>query len=105
MGSISSLAWGLMQYRSKMWRENWLLFGLKLERKLNYRGISTKIFGFEYEVRKKKKALEVFEGQIRKREQGFFESFGALRLAHIAMFIFSIIWFALFIGSLMLINF
>jgi len=99
-GAITSLAWGFMQFRSKMWRENWLLFGLTLERQLKERCIMLNIFEFEHLVREEGIALEFFEGEIRRRNQAWWERIGALRLPHWAMFISAFVWFVLFLFSL-----
>jgi hypothetical protein len=91
-GFVSSLAWFFIQYRSKMWRENWLLTGLKIERELKDRGIRLDLFETEYRIRKKIVALELFDDKIRYRQQYLHERIGALRVAHYSMFVLGIIW-------------
>jgi hypothetical protein len=98
-GTVSSFAWGLMQYRAKMWRDNWLLFGLRLERQLKERNIPLQIFGFEHLVREKKKVLELFDDEIRERNLRLQERFGALKLPHGAMFVLAVVWFILILAS------
>jgi len=99
-GAISSLAWGVMQYRNLMWRMNWLLAGLRLERQLNESGIMVNIFETERLAREEKKVLEFFEGKIRFRYQRWWERIGMLRLVHYAMLVLAILWFILFLASL-----
>lgn len=104
-GIISSLAWVLIQYRAKMWRDNWLLAGLRIERELANEGKKflenhLVIFGFENLVREKKQALELFGEEIRYRNQRWHEKLGALRLPHIAMHVLTVVWLGILIWEL-----
>jgi len=100
-GAISSLAWGFMQFRSKIWRENWLLYGLRLERELNARDMRLNLFEFEHRVRKKRIALGLVNNEIRERNQRWYEEIGALRLAHWGMFVLAIVWFIFLLLNLL----
>jgi hypothetical protein len=95
-GAISSLLWFLVQCRAKMWRENWLFYGLRLERWLNQTGLTLGIFEFECKVREGKRALELFDDKVRERGQNMWESLGALRIAHVFMLVMLAIWTVLF---------
>lgn len=99
-GMLSNLAWIVIQYRAKMWRENWLLYGLRLEKQLHQLGINVNIFGFEQKVREKMIALEYFDSQVRERDQRLREKFGALRISHFAMLIVFALWLILLLASL-----
>jgi len=90
-GAVSSFAWFFLFYRSKMWRANWLLKGLRLERQLRNRGLTLNIFELEHCVRTEKSALEYFKGEVRYRSQRWYERIG-LGAAHCAMLVLGLIW-------------
>lgn len=116
IGGVVSLAWFFIQCRSHMWRENWLNFGLDLERQLNKcmrkqsercmkePCIELDIFEFEQRVREDKKAKEFFKNEniVRERKQKWWEQFGALRLTHWSTVFIAIIWFGLLLTSILL---
>ena len=115
-GVGSNFLWFFMQCRSKMWRENWLLAGLKLERQLRIgeriidNGNCYSIFEVERLVTKKKQTLELSEDpcthqqEIRYRDQKWREKIGALKLAHWSMVLLGIGWtgFAIYIIVLLI---
>ena len=61
-----------------MWRDNWLLYGLRIERELRTNGIKLNIFEFENRVRDKKIALDLINNEIKDRSQRWKEKIGAL---------------------------
>jgi len=95
-GSLFSFAWFFMFYRNKMWRDNWFLLGLRTERQLRDRGIVLDIFQTEH-LGREKLALELFDEEIRYRNQRWHEKIGGLRVAHYAMFAVGVVWFMLFL--------
>jgi hypothetical protein len=105
----SSIVWFFMQYRAKMWRDNWLLAGLRMERRLKARGLvfdpEFSIFEIENRVRRHKLALELSDDKglhynnIRYRNQRWCEKSGALRVAHDGMILLALVWGALLIVS------
>lgn len=110
-GATSSFVWFFMQYRSVMWRENWILAGLKVERELKERikieddPFKFAIFEIEIRARKRKEALELFEDKaaycqknaIRYRNQMWCERIGSLRPLHWSMLIMGILWSIAFV--------
>jgi hypothetical protein len=105
MASVSSFLWFMMQYRAKLWRESWLLLGLKVERELKQSGLVSNpdwhIFGLEQKIRDEKLVLELFKptNEIRFRHQRCFEKVGALRIAHGSMLALGFIWAVFFIST------
>ena len=97
-GAISSFAWFLMLYRSKIRRDNWFLVGLRTERRLRNSGITLDIFQTEFRVKEDKLALEYFKSEdiIRFRNLRWFERIGAVRVAHYAMLFVGIVWLTVF---------
>lgn len=91
-GAISSFAWFFMLYRNKMWRDNWLLEGLRLERQLRSRDITLNIFELEHFVKERKFALEWFKDEVRYRNQRWHERIGSLRVARYAMLVLGFLW-------------
>jgi hypothetical protein len=101
-GGVSSLFFFFALYRSLMWRENWYLAGLRIERQLdpNPDLPDFGIFGIMRRSRSHDKwKLKLFNDEdfsfrnIRFRDQRLRERGGALKLFHVAMLIFSILWF------------
>lgn len=110
-GAISSGAWAMMQSRSRMWRSNWLLAGLQIERTLSAKGrisdLNFAVFGIEHHVRECREALTIqprmlFEGKIEYRDQEWCERAGALRFPHYAMYILTFIWLCIFLYELLI---
>lgn len=83
-----------------MWRDNWFLKGLKLERELKSKCITLNIFELEHLGRTKNLALELFEDKdedvIRHRNQRWYEKIG-LKWAHYAMFVLGLFWLVILI--------
>lgn len=94
IGAFSSFIWWLVLNRSRIWRENWFLAGLGIERQSREKlMVDSKhdIFEIMSHATRKGEVLEMFDNEIRYRRIHPWEK-TALKYLHHSMFLLLIVW-------------